>query len=119
YCSPGDYVAWDAEGLMPGLYTEFGDFAVALVLAHEWGHVAQDRAGIDGPGIMLELQADCFAGAWARHVEMGESALALRPGDLDEAVAGYLLFRDPPGTSPAAPDAHGSAFDRVLAFQEG
>ncbi|MCB2223437.1 MAG: neutral zinc metallopeptidase [Actinobacteria bacterium] len=120
YCHPGDFVAWDAEGLMPGLYTEFGDFAVSLVLAHEWGHVVQARVGVEGPGIMLELQADCFAGAWAADVDGGGSeVLALRPGDLDEAVAGYLLFRDPPGTSPGAPDAHGSAFDRVNAFQEG
>ena len=120
YCFPGDYVAWDAEVLMPGLYTEFGDFAVALVLAHEWGHVIQARALVDGPGIMTELQADCFAGAWAGHVDGGGSnLLELHPGDLDEAMAGYLLFRDPPGTSPGDPDAHGSAFDRVNAFQDG
>ena len=89
------------RSLMPGLYTEFGDFAVALVLAHEWGHAIQSRAQIGGLGIMLELQADCFAGAWAGHVDGGGSSLlALQPGDLDEAMGGYLLFRDPPGTSP-------------------
>ncbi|MCJ7726395.1 MAG: neutral zinc metallopeptidase, partial [Acidimicrobiia bacterium] len=99
---------------------EFGDFAVALVLAHEWGHAVQARGSIGGLGIMLELQADCFAGAWAGHVSAGESdLLALQPGDLDEAMAGYLLFRDPPGPSPGEPDAHGSAFDRVNAFQDG
>lgn len=120
YCFPGDFVAWDAESLMPGLYTEFGDFAVALVLAHEWGHAVQARGSINGLGIMLELQADCFAGAWAGHVSAGESdLLQLQVGDLDEAMAGYLLFRDPPGTSPGEPDAHGSAFDRVAAFQDG
>jgi len=120
YCFPGDFVAWDAEGLMPGLYTEFGDFAVALVLAHEWGHAVQARGAVGGLGIMLELQADCFAGAWAGHISAGESSLlALQPGDLDEAMAGYLLFRDPPGTSPVDEDAHGSAFDRVNAFQDG
>lgn len=120
YCFPGDFVAWDAESLMPGLYTEFGDFAVALVLAHEWGHAVQARGSIDGLGIMLELQADCFAGAWAGHISAGESdLLTLQEGDLDEAMAGYLLFRDPPGTSPGEPDAHGSAFDRVTAFQDG
>jgi predicted metalloprotease len=120
YCFPGDFIAWDAEVLMPGLYTEFGDFAVALVLAHEWGHAVQARAQIDGLGIMLELQADCFAGAWAGHIDAGDSGLlALQPGDLDEAMGGYLLFRDPPGTSPGEADAHGSAFDRVNAFQDG
>jgi len=120
YCSVGDFVAWDAEGLMPGLYAEFGDFAVALVLAHEWGHAVQARAGVDGLTIMTELQADCFAGAWTAHIDAGGSpALGLQPGDLDEAMAGYLLFRDPPGTSPGDPQAHGSAFDRVNAFREG
>lgn len=120
YCHPGDFVAWDAEVLIPGLYTEFGDFSVALVLAHEWGHAIQARAVVSGPTIMTELQADCFAGAWAGAVEGGSSdLLVLEPGDLDEAMAGYLLFRDPPGTSPADPDAHGSAFDRVNAFQDG
>jgi len=120
YCHPGDYVAWDAEGLMPGLYAEFGDFAVALVLAHEWGHAIQARASVVGLGIMTELQADCFAGAWGAHVDGGGSNLLhLQAGDLEEAMAGYLLFRDPPGTSPGDEDAHGSAFDRVNAFQDG
>jgi len=120
YCRPDDYVAWDAEGLLPDLYTEFGDFGVALVLAHEWGHVVQQRAGVRGATIMTELQADCFAGAWTAAVAEGSRPpLRLAPGDLEEAMAGYLLFRDPPGTSVADPAAHGSAFDRVNAFQDG
>ncbi len=120
YCRPGDFIAWDAEVLIPGLYTEFGDFAVALVLAHEWAHAVQARASVDGPTIMTELQADCFAGVWAGAVDAGQSELLiLEPGDLEEAMAGYLLFRDPPGTDPGDPQAHGSAFDRVNAFQDG
>lgn len=120
YCHPGDFIAWDAEVLIPGLYTEFGDFAVALVLAHEWAHAVQARASVDGLTIMTELQADCFAGVWAGAVDAGESdLLILESGDLEEAMAGYLLFRDPPGTDPGDPQAHGSAFDRVNAFQDG
>jgi predicted metalloprotease len=120
YCRPGDFIAWDAEVLIPGLYAEFGDFSVALVLAHEWSHAVQARAFVDGPTIMTELQADCFAGVWAGAVDAGQSdLLVLEPGDLEEAMAGYLLFRDPPGTSPGDPQAHGSAFDRVNAFQDG
>jgi predicted metalloprotease len=120
YCRPGDYVAWDAEGLFPDLWDEFGDFTVAFVLAHEWGHAIQARGAVFGPTIMTELQADCFAGSWAAEVDAGRSALLrLDPGDLEEAMAGFLLFRDPPGTSPADPGAHGSAFDRFNAFQEG
>jgi len=119
YCHPGDYIAWDAEGLFPELWTEFGNFTIALVLAHEWGHAIQARAGVFGPTIMTELQADCFAGAWADHVALGEGLLRLDAGDLEEAMAGYLVFRDPPGTSLADPSAHGTAFDRVNAFRDG
>ena len=43
----------------------------------------------------------------------------LGPGDLESSLAALLEFRDVPGTSPDDPSAHGSAFDRVSAFQEG
>ncbi len=120
YCRPGDYVAWDAEGLFPDLWNEFGDFTISFVLAHEWGHAIQARGQVFGPTIMTELQADCFAGSWAADVDAGNSEnLVLEPGDLEEAMAGFLLFRDPPGTSPTDPQAHGSAFDRFNAFQDG
>ena len=120
YCVLDDYIAWDAEGLFPRLFNEFGDFTVSLVLAHEWGHAIQQRAGVLGPSILMELQADCFAGAWAGSLEDRESeVLRLSPGDLDEAIGGYLQFRDPPGTDIAHPGAHGSGFDRVNAFADG
>jgi predicted metalloprotease len=120
YCSVGKYVAYDNEQLFPYLAEEFGDFTIALALAHEWGHAVQDQAGITGPTIALEQQADCFAGAWVRHLADGESgSLSLNEGNLDTGLAGYLTLRDTPGSDPAADDAHGSAFDRVGAFQEG
>jgi predicted metalloprotease len=120
YCNPDDFIAWDAEGLFPDLFVEFGDFTIALVLAHEWGHVVQNRVGESGPTIQTELQADCFAGAWTGAISRGErEALSLDPGDIEEAMSGYLLFRDPPGTGPNDPGAHGSAFDRVNAFRFG
>ena len=118
YCIPDDFIAWDEEQLFPSLYDRFGDFALALVLAHEWGHLVQNRIDFEGRSIVRELQADCFAGAWAG--QMGsQGGLAPSPGDIDEAVAGYLLFRDPPQASPDDPGAHGSTFDRVGAFLEG
>ena len=62
YCSDGDFVAWDEQGLIPKLQKQFGDLAVALVFAHEWGHVIQEQTGTSaGSTIPLELQADCFA----------------------------------------------------------
>jgi len=120
YCSLGHFFAYDNEVLFPQLYKKFGDFTLAFVFAHEWGHAIQDQVGITGPTIYLEQQADCFAGAWVAHVNSGESSrLSLRPGNLDTALGGFLELRDPPGNDPTAPSAHGSAFDRVGAFQDG
>jgi predicted metalloprotease len=120
YCNAGKFVAYDDENLFPQLERNFGDFTIALTLAHEWGHAVQDQARLTGPTIALEQQADCFAGAWVRHVaDGGSSRLSLREGNLDTGLAGYLTFRDPPGSDPTADGAHGSAFDRVGAFQEG
>ncbi len=120
YCSAGDFIAWDEETLFPQLFNDYGDFAVSLVLAHEWGHAIQTRGGVEGPTILKELQADCFAGSWTGFVDQGLSTnLTLSPGDLDEAIAGYLQFRDTPGTAIDDTSAHGSGFDRVNAFAEG
>ncbi len=120
YCNAGKFVAYDDENLFPQLDQEFGDFTIALTLAHEWGHAVQDQAGLSGPTIALEQQADCFAGAWVRSVGDGASQrLSLNEGNLDTGLAGFLTFRDPPGSDPTSEGAHGSAFDRVSAFQEG
>ncbi len=121
YCAADDFIAWDDEGLMPALYDNFGDFAVALVIGHEWGHAVQARAGITGPtALAIEQQADCFAGAWVAWIILEQSPnLTLSPGDLDEAISGFVAFRDAPGTDEDDPNAHGSAFDRVAAFQDG
>jgi predicted metalloprotease len=120
YCNAGNFVAYDDENLFPQLDEAFGDFTIALTLAHEWGHAVQDQVGLRGPTIALEQQADCFAGAWVRHVDEGASKrLTLNEGNLDTGLAGFLTFRDPPGSDPTEEGAHGSAFDRVGAFQEG
>ena len=37
YCPLDDTVAYDIEGLFPEQYNDFGNFAVAMILAHEWG----------------------------------------------------------------------------------
>jgi predicted metalloprotease len=120
YCPPEDAVVWDQEIFIPQMAADYGPFAAATVIAHEWGHVIQGRSGIDEASVILELQADCFAGAWARHVADGDSeAFAIDAGELDEALAGILSLRDAPGGSADDPSAHGSGFDRVGAFQDG
>ncbi|MEX2100149.1 MAG: hypothetical protein WEB19_01930 [Acidimicrobiia bacterium] len=120
YCSGRGFVAYDDENLFPLLDEKWGDFTIAITLAHEWGHAIQDQTDITGDAIYLELQADCFAGAWVGWVDTGNSnRLFLRPGNLDTSLGGFLDFRDPPGSDPTADNAHGSAFDRVGAFQDG
>jgi predicted metalloprotease len=122
YCPPSDAVAWDQEELMPQLADSFGEFTVAVVLAHEWGHVIQSpgRADIDQASVVMELQADCFAGAWVAHVRNDNPThFNVDTKSLDMALAGILSLRDQPGTSANDAGAHGSGFDRVSAFQDG
>jgi len=120
YCPPSDAVVWDQEGFMPDLAERYGDFTVAVVIAHEWGHVIQDRARFSGASVTTELQADCFAGAWVKHVEDGDSQrFTVTTDDLDESLAGVLSLRDAPGGFADDAQAHGSGFDRVGAFQDG
>ncbi|HYI61081.1 MAG TPA: neutral zinc metallopeptidase [Acidimicrobiales bacterium] len=122
YCSDGDLIAWDREGLVEPFIEEFGAFTAAVVMAHEFGHAIQARTGDFDTlrSVISELQADCFAGAWVAHVIDGESeAFQADLDDLDVAIAGLIEIRDAPGSSPDDPQAHGSGFDRVSAFSDG
>lgn len=120
YCPQDDAVVWDQEQFMPDLAERYGAFTAAVVVAHEWGHVIQGRSGFDGPSVIVELQADCFAGAWAAHEIDGDDArFDVGTDDLDQALAGVLSLRDAPGGTADDPLAHGSGFDRVGAFQDG
>ena len=66
YCVDGDFMAYDDAELLPQLVDQLGQSAVAVVLAHEFGHAVQFRADeFEQPTILKEQQADCFAGAWA------------------------------------------------------
>ena len=121
YCPPKDIVAWDRINLFPQLKDKFGPFLIAMVLAHEWGHVIQTKSGIDPDRtIVRETQADCYAGAWTRWALGGQAPhFQIERKELEDALAGYLLFRDPLGSSANDPQAHGNGFDRISAFQEG
>ena len=120
YCPGADLIAWDNVNLVPGLYEEFGGFTLGIVFAHEFGHAIQSRARNNGPTVLLELQADCFAGAWTRDVEEGNSEyFELTLDDLDKAVAGFLELRDGVGTAAEDPAAHGTGFDRIGSFVDG
>ena len=82
-----------------------GDFAAAYVIAHEVAHHVQDELGIldqvnavrqrasetqaNAITVRLELQADCLAGVWARHVDG-----LLEPGDMAEALNTARMIGD-------------------------
>ena len=121
YCPGADLIAWDEATLIPELYDEFGSFTIGIVFAHEFGHAIQTRAGTTrNDTVVLELQADCFAGAWARDVREGNSDFFdLTADDLDRALAGFLALRDSVGISAEHPSAHGTGFDRIGSFVEG
>lgn len=120
YCSADQKIYFDAN-LMRGLYQDPGDYAAVTVLAHEWGHAAQHDLGIIGGDkqyftIQTELQADCFAGAFAKHIlELGY----LEEGDLDEGGEGLLRFGDPRNGKWFDAQAHGKPFQRGAYFNKG
>ncbi len=120
YCSLEDNIAWDAEGLLPDMLERNGPLAVGAIMAHEWGHAVQARVAMEGPTVVLEQQADCYAGAWLAHLaDEPNDAFPLSDESVDGALAAILEVADQPGTAAVDPNAHGSAFDRANAFQDG
>jgi len=85
-----------------------GDFAQAYVLAHEIGHHIQNmkgtldkvqrlkqraRSGQENQlQVMVELQADCYAGIWANHAQ--KQFNILEEGDLEEALNAAVSIGD-------------------------
>lgn len=96
-----------------------GEFAAAMVAAHEYGHNVMFRIVQRGNlsesrethGDNTELLADCFAGNWAA---TALRAHLLRPDDLRQAVSLIEAIGDPmPG------QGHGTSTQRGLAIQRG
>ncbi len=110
-CREGIMVALDLDYLVgPPLQLE-------MVLAHEWGHVVQGQAphldawDFDGLSIDTELQADCFAGAWA--------GANLDEGQLLQAAERTAESGDEEGVPVDDEDAHGLPEERRAAFDLG
>jgi predicted metalloprotease len=127
FCFDDNTIGWDRGELMPSLRKAFGDMGVAMVLAHEYGHAIQHQAGLakkSTPTLVSEQQADCFAGTYMRWVAEGNSPrFTLSTGEgLNNVLAAVIAFRDPllsEGDPEAGVDEHGSAFERLSAFQFG
>lgn len=128
YCFNDDVMAWDRGVAIPVAAQYFGQMGVVGVMAHEYGHAVQHQAGLidtrSTPVLVAEQQADCFAGVYLRWVAAGNSPrFALSTGDgLNHVLAGIIYIRDPLMTQLDAAltgNEHGSALDRVSAFQIG
>ncbi len=116
-----------------------GDFAQAYVIAHEVGHHVQKLLGTservqeqrqrvgeieaNQQSVRLELQADCYAGMWARHAE--ETSHILEAGDIDEALGAASAVGDDRlqrrAGGQVVPDAftHGTSEQRARWFRRG
>ncbi len=127
FCETDSTIGWDRTVLMPSLRNAYGDMAITMVLAHEYGHAIQKMAGINPRGIptlVTEQQADCFSGVYLRWVAEGKSPrFTLNTGDgLNNLLAAMISFRDPVLSEDegySVGDEHGSAFERISAFQFG
>ncbi len=127
YCSLDDSITWDRGELLPMLKDAFGQIAVVTVLAHEMGHAVQYKLGAasnigpNTPSIVKEQQADCYTGVFMRWIAENKSKhFELSTGEgLNQVLQTMFFIRDSAGTSFEKQGAHGSAFDRVSAFQFG
>jgi predicted metalloprotease len=139
YC-PADQKVYIDLGFYDELQRRFGapgQFAQAYVLAHELGHHVQNLLGIDRKvrtlqqqhpssanplSVRMELQADCFAGIWAKSTDQRH---LLEAGDVESAMGAAAAVGDDRlqkmATGRVSPDSftHGSSQQRTEWFQRG
>jgi predicted metalloprotease len=141
YC-PLDQKVYIDLGFFRDLQQRFrapGDFAQAYVIAHEVGHHVQTLLGTsqkvrqmqqqmsqeDGNAmsVLLELQADCYAGVWGHHADRARQVL--EQGDVEEglnaasAIGDDRIQRQTQGTIVPESFTHGSSAQRVEWFRRG
>ncbi|MBE7190643.1 neutral zinc metallopeptidase [Jatrophihabitans endophyticus] len=126
FCTLDDSISWDRspDHLFAQLGKKYGDFTVAMIFAHEFGHSISYRLGVfdrtDLRTIDTESQADCAAGAWVASALKGQDPhfRNITPQTVDEALEGFLNGRD---STPDTPEdvSHGNGFDRLSAVADG
>jgi uncharacterized protein len=142
YC-PGDrkvYLDTSFFNVMTQRLGAPGQFAQAYVIAHEVGHHVQNLLGIsdkvdaarqrgseaqaNAMSVRLELQADCFAGAWAK-LSQAEQGWRLEQGDIETAlnaasqIGDDTLQRKSRGEVVPESFTHGTSAQRVGWFKRG
>jgi uncharacterized protein len=143
YCPRDEKVYLDLS-FFNELRTQFqapGDFAQAYVIAHEIGHHVQKQLGIldqiqglqqrvsktqsNQLSIMLELQADCFAGVWANQSQKSQRNIVLEAGDVQEGLRAassvgddYIQLKTRGYVVPESFN-HGTSEQRVRWFTRG
>lgn len=106
-------------GSSQGYGRTMGDFAVAYIVAHEYGHQVQDELGLfqkygrQLPTMAFELQADCYAGTWAASASQENR---LDDGDVQEALDAALAVGD---FDAGNPGHHGTPEQRAEAWNSG
>ena len=109
-----------------------GDFARYYVMAHEYGHHVQALTGVadsirsaqqQNPRqanqlqVLMELQADCYAGVWA-----GKNRNAIEPGDFEEGMTAASAIGDDALTGGRVSSenfTHGTSAQRMQALRLG
>ncbi len=112
-----------------------GDFARYYVIAHEYGHHIQTITGVAAQirsaqqqdprqanrlQVVMELQADCYAGVWA-----GKNRNLIEPGDMEEGLRAASAIGDDTLQRQAGqrvnPESftHGTSAQRVQALRLG
>lgn len=144
YC-PSDETVYMDLSFFQELQSRFGakvtEFSVAYVLAHEMGHHVQNilgtlqkteqlrrsgrysQAQLNKVSVATELQADFYAGLWARYTD--DRARILEPGDIDaaisaaEAVGDDNIMKRSQGYVNQEAFTHGSSAQRKEWFMRG
>ena len=137
YC-PGDqgiYIDTSFYDTMDRRMGAGGDFARYYVMAHEYGHHIQNLTGLASQvrsaqqqnprrandlQVRMELQADCYAGAWA-----GKNRNLIEPGDMEEGLTAASAIGDDTLQRQAGqrvnPESftHGTSAQRMDALRRG
>jgi predicted metalloprotease len=118
-----------------------GDFAQAYVIAHEVGHHVQDVMGTLGDAekrqarasetegnaiqVKIELQADCYAGVWAKNATDSKGQPVMEQGDFEEgmraaeAIGDDTLQKQTQGVVVPDSFTHGTSAQRMNALRTG